>query len=211
MRGDEERTGQQALNNSAEVAASRPDRRAFLSSAAALGSSALASTSALAVQDTAKPSASETVAVSPTVKSIIGHYGQWGAGLSGGGLQTVFLGGMDDRSRCAICVGFMSTWKDFLMSKSFTHTWMAYAPLLPKYLDFPEILGLRAPLPTLVQSCTEDDLYTLPEMRRADDQLREVFAKCNAAERYIADAFILEGTSSMWPCSATRLVGSING
>ena len=59
------------------------------------------------------------------------------AGLSGGGLRTVFLGGMDDRITCAICVGFMSTWRDFLMLKSFTHTWMTFAPLLPKYLDFP--------------------------------------------------------------------------
>ncbi len=106
------------------------------------------------------------------------------AGLSGGGLRTVFLGGMDDRIRCAICVGFMSTWKDFLMNKSFTHTWMTYAPLLPRYLDFPEILGLRAPLATMVQSCYGDDLYTVPEMKRADEMLQAVYSKAAAPERY---------------------------
>lgn len=106
------------------------------------------------------------------------------AGLSGGGLRTVFLGGMDERIRCAVCVGFMSTWRDFLMNKAYTHTWMTYAPLLPKFLDFPEILGLRAPLPTMNQSCTEDGLYTLPEMQRADAMLQQVFAAANASENY---------------------------
>ena len=106
------------------------------------------------------------------------------AGLSGGGLRTVFLGGMDERIQCAVCVGFMSTWRDFLMNKAYTHTWMTYAPLLPKFLDFPEILGLRAPLPTMNQSCTEDGLYTLPEMKRADAMLKQVFAEANAPQNY---------------------------
>ena len=106
------------------------------------------------------------------------------SGLSGGGLRTVFLGGLDERIQCAVCVGFMTTWRDFLMNKAYTHTWMAYVPLLPKFLDFPEILGLRAPLSTMIQSCTEDDLYTLPEMQRADAMLQEVFAKASALQNY---------------------------
>lgn len=106
------------------------------------------------------------------------------AGLSGGGLRTVYLGGLDSRIKCAVCVGFMSTWKDFLMNKSYTHTWMTYAPLLPNELEFPEILGLRVPRPTLIQSCTEDELYRLPEMRSADRILSAIFEKAGAAECY---------------------------
>lgn len=106
------------------------------------------------------------------------------AGLSGGGLRTVYLGGLDHRVKCAVCVGFMSTWSDFLLNKSYTHTWMTYTPLLPKYLDFPEILGLRVPLPTMTLSNNEDDLYTLPEMKRADKILKEVFEKAGAKECY---------------------------
>ncbi len=105
-------------------------------------------------------------------------------GLSGGGLRTVYLGGLDHRVKCAIAVGFMSTWKDFLLHKSFTHTWMTYAPLLPKYLDFPEILGLRVPLPTMVLNNKKDELFTLPEMRRADEILQNVFDLSGYAERY---------------------------
>lgn len=105
-------------------------------------------------------------------------------GLSGGGMRTVFMGGMDPRIKCAVCVGFMTTWKEFVVDKSFTHTWMVYVPLLPNELDFPEILGLRAPLPTLVLNDEQDGLYTLEEMKRADGILREVYAKAKAEDKY---------------------------
>ena len=105
-------------------------------------------------------------------------------GLSGGGIRTDFMGGLDPRIKCAVAVGFMTTWKDFVLNKSFTHTWMAFVPLLPNELDFPEILGLRAPLPTLVLNDEDDGLYTLPEMKRADKILNEVYAKANAGDRY---------------------------
>lgn len=106
------------------------------------------------------------------------------AGLSGGGLRTVYLGGMDSRIRCAVCVGFMSTWSDFLLNTSFTHTWMTYTPLLPNYLEFPEVLGLRVPMPTMTLNCKEDPLYTLPKMKEADKILREVFALAGADEQF---------------------------
>jgi dienelactone hydrolase len=105
-------------------------------------------------------------------------------GLSGGGMRTVFMAGLEPRIKCAVCVGFMTTWKDFLLNKSFTHTWMTYVPIVPNELDFPEILGLRVPLPTLVLNDTEDELYTVPEMNAADKILKEVYTKANAADHY---------------------------
>ncbi|HOB85734.1 MAG TPA: acetylxylan esterase [Bacteroidales bacterium] len=106
------------------------------------------------------------------------------AGLSGGGMRTVFAGGFDSRIKCAVCVGFMTTWKDFLLNKSFTHTWMTYVPILPNELDFPEILGLRVPLPTLVLNDMDDSLYTPDGMKSADNILREVFEKAEAGSKY---------------------------
>lgn len=106
------------------------------------------------------------------------------AGLSGGGLRTVMLAGLDPRIQCAVCVGMMTTWRDYLLDKSYTHTWMCYVPLLPAELDYPEILGLRAPLPTLVLNDIDDRLFTMPEMERADAILREVYAKAGAPDHY---------------------------
>lgn len=105
-------------------------------------------------------------------------------GLSGGGLRTVFMGGLDARIKCAVPVGFMTTWNDFALNKSFTHTWMTYVPLLPNELDFPEILGLRTPLPTLVLNDTNDNLFTLSEMEKASDILKEIYKKAGAEDKY---------------------------
>jgi dienelactone hydrolase len=106
------------------------------------------------------------------------------AGLSGGGLRTVYLSGLDERIRCACCAGMMTTWRDYLLNKCYTHTWMIYIPGLPHDLDYPEILGLLAPRPTLVLNNTDDDLFTQDEMRRADRILGEVFTKAGARDRY---------------------------
>ena len=105
-------------------------------------------------------------------------------GLSGGGMRTVFMAGLDPRIKCAVSVGFMTTWKDFVLNKSYNHTWMVYVPLLPNELDFPEILSLRAPLPSLILNDEDDDLYTPAEMKRADKILAEVYQKAGAPDRY---------------------------
>lgn len=105
-------------------------------------------------------------------------------GLSGGGMRTSFLAGADERIACAVCVGMMTTWRDYLLNKSHTHTWMIYAPLLPHELDYPEILGLRAPKPTMVLNDMDDPLFTMPEMERADAILRQVYTKAGAEDRY---------------------------
>lgn len=105
-------------------------------------------------------------------------------GLSGGGIRTDYMAGLDPRIKCSVTVGFMSTWKDFLLNKSYTHTWMTYVPLLPKELDFPEILGLRVPGATLVLNDEDDNLYTLNGMKEADKVLKAVFEKAGAQDRY---------------------------
>ena len=75
----------------------------------------------------------------------------------------------------------MTTWRDYLLNKCYTHTWMIYIPGLPLDLDYPEILGLHAPRPTLVLNNNDDDLFTIGEMQRADRILGEVFTKAGAA------------------------------
>ena len=92
--------------------------------------------------------------------------------------------GLDDRIRCCCTAGMMTTWRDYLLNKCHTHTWMIYIPGLPLDLDYPEILGLHAPRPTLVLNDNDDDLFTIGEMKRADRILGEVFTKAGAGDRY---------------------------
>jgi len=111
------------------------------------------------------------------------------AGLSGGGLRTVMLAGADERIRCACCAGMMTTWRDYLLNKSNTHTWMVYVPGLPRDLDYPEILGLATPNPVLVLNNRGDQLFTMSEMERADQILKEVYGKAGVPDRYKAVFF----------------------
>jgi dienelactone hydrolase len=110
-------------------------------------------------------------------------------GLSGGGLRTVMLTGADERIRCSCCVGMMTTWRDYLINKCYTHTWMCYVPGLSRDLDYPEVLGLGAPNPVLVLNNRQDALFTLPEMERADRILQEVYRKAGAPDRYRASFY----------------------
>ena len=110
-------------------------------------------------------------------------------GLSGGGLRTVMLTGADERIRCSCCVGMMTTWRDYLLNKCYTHTWMCYVPGLPRDLDYPEVLGLGAPNPVLVLNNRQDELFTMPEMERADRILTAVYKKAGAPERYRASFY----------------------
>jgi len=61
---------------------------------------------------------------------------------------------------------------------------MIYIPLLPMELDYPEILGLRVPLPTMALNNLSDPLFTLSEMERANEILQQVYAKAGSDERY---------------------------
>lgn len=106
------------------------------------------------------------------------------AGLSGGGVRTHYMAAMDTRIKCAVPVGFTTTWKDMVMYKSFTHTWMAFIPYVSRDLDFPEIIGTRVPMPVLILNNTDDPLFTLSEMKEADIILGDVYRKANAADHY---------------------------
>ncbi len=105
-------------------------------------------------------------------------------GLSGGGCRSVYLAGLDPRVQVGICVGMMSTWRDFALHKSASHTWMVWTPGLARYLDYPELMALRVPKPMLVLNSDEDALFSLAEMHRADEMVREIYTKAGAPEHY---------------------------
>ena len=105
-------------------------------------------------------------------------------GLSGGGLRTIFLAGLDPRIRCGVCVGFMSTFEELLHSNVKCHTWMLYLPRLLSYLDMPDLIALRVPAPLMVQMDTEDDLYTLQGQQDADAKIAAIYEKAGYPDHY---------------------------
>ncbi|MFZ4618490.1 MAG: hypothetical protein ACOYM2_20180 [Rectinemataceae bacterium] len=105
-------------------------------------------------------------------------------GLSGGGMRTNVLAGSDSRIRCSVTTGFMSTWADFARRSAFTHTWMLYVPGLSALMDYPDILAMRTPLPTLVQATKEDRLFDRAEVEDASATLDAIWLKAGAQDQF---------------------------
>jgi len=105
-------------------------------------------------------------------------------GLSGGGLRTNYLAGSDSRIRCSVTAGFMTTWADFALNTAYTHTWMIYIPGLPRLMDYPDILSLRAPLPALVLANRQDPLFSVDEVLKSESMLKAAWKKAGAQENF---------------------------
>lgn len=106
-------------------------------------------------------------------------------GLSGGGLRSLMLSGIDSRIQAAVCTGMMTTWRDYLLNYAFTHTWMIYLPHLPNEMDYSEIFSLQMPTShRLVLNNRDDQIFDISEQKRADEMLSRVFDKAGLADHY---------------------------
>jgi len=105
-------------------------------------------------------------------------------GLSGGGLRTIFLAGLDPRIRAAFCAGFMSTVREMVADVVQWHTWMFHVPHLLPLMDLPDIASLHGPDPFLVLADRDDELWTLAGQEEADRKLARIYARMGAPEAY---------------------------
>jgi dienelactone hydrolase len=79
------------------------------------------------------------------------------AGLSGGGLQTLWLSALDERVQCAVVSGYFYGYKDSLL-KLCGNCSCNYVPHLWELADMGDIAALIAPRPLLVETGTRDSL-----------------------------------------------------
>lgn len=110
-------------------------------------------------------------------------------GLSGGGLRSVFLTGLDSRIRCGFCVGFMTNLRGILRNHIRCppgHGLLSYAPQLIRFLDLPDIISLHAPSPLMIQFDEEDELFTLEGQRVADEKIAAVYSAQGDPSNYVS-------------------------
>jgi len=105
-------------------------------------------------------------------------------GVSFGGYRSLFLAGMDDRIRAACVVGFMSTVQPMIRRHIDTHSWVHFVPAIHRYLDWPDIVALRAPKPLSVLQCRRDGLFPLAGMQESVEKLSATYAKVGAAQNF---------------------------
>ncbi len=108
-------------------------------------------------------------------------------GLSGGGTVTLFTAALDQRITCAVVSGYMNTFRASIMS--IEHCFCNYIPGILQYAEIPDIAGLIAPRPLLVESGMHDPIYPSKATQQALDELRPVYRCLGAEDRLDADFF----------------------
>jgi dienelactone hydrolase len=79
------------------------------------------------------------------------------AGLSGGGLQTLWLAALDERVRCAVVSGYFYGVRDSLLELC-DNCSCNYVPHLWETADMGDIGALIAPRPLLIETGSQDGL-----------------------------------------------------
>ena len=78
------------------------------------------------------------------------------AGLSGGGMQTLWLSALDERIKCAVISGYFYGYKEALMLINGCDC--NYVPGLWKFADMGDIAAMIAPRPLLIEAGSNDPL-----------------------------------------------------
>ncbi len=105
-------------------------------------------------------------------------------GISMGGDRTDYLAALDDRIRCAVSVGWMSTLRPMIQSHVETHSFIHFLPGLAHFLDLPDVIGCMAPKPLMVQQCSRDRLYPIEGMKESLKKIGAIYEKAGAASKF---------------------------
>ena len=95
------------------------------------------------------------------------------AGLSGGGLQTLWAAALDTRIRCAVISGYLYGYKESLLD-AHTNCSCNYVPHLYEYVDMRDIAALIAPRPLLVETGNQDALNGASGLANVYPQMRAI-------------------------------------
>jgi dienelactone hydrolase len=116
-------------------------------------------------------------------ESMIGNIGC--VGLSGGGVVTLYAAALEDRIGVAVVSGALCTFRASIMAMD--HCADNYVPGILRYAEAPDIAGLIAPRPLLIEHGIEDPLFPIPATRQAYQDLARVYTLLNCADHLEAD------------------------
>jgi hypothetical protein len=113
------------------------------------------------------------------------------AGLSGGGLQTLWFAALDERVRCAVVSGYFYGFKDTLL-RMCNNCSCNYVPHLWELVDVGDIAALIAPRSLLIETGTLDPLNGERGLVNVTEQLeitQGAYRLLGALERVTHDVF----------------------
>ena len=108
-------------------------------------------------------------------------------GISGGGLVCSFASAVDERINVSVVSGFVNTFKDSIMS--IHHCIDNFVPGIIKYAEMPDIVGLIAPRPLLIESGTRDPIFPIDATEEAYRRLERIYQLLGAGDKLDKDLF----------------------
>ena len=109
-------------------------------------------------------------------------------GLSGGGSMTLWTALCDERFKAAEIICYSALWAYFGM-RDINYCGMQVAPGLFKLVDLPDLQGLLAPRPLLVDIGVYDTCFSVDEALACHEQVKRIYTAAGHADRLELDLF----------------------
>lgn len=107
-------------------------------------------------------------------------------GLSGGGTMALWMGLCDDRFRAVEIICYSDLWACFGI-RDINYCGMQVAPGLYKLVDLPDLQGLLAPRPLLIDIGVNDTCFKVDSALACYRQVERIYAAAGAADRLELD------------------------
>jgi dienelactone hydrolase len=108
-------------------------------------------------------------------------------GISGGGLVAAFTAALDERIQAAVISGYVNLFKESILS--IHHCVDNYVPGLSRIAEMPDLVGLIAPRPLLVEAGLYDNIFPIDATRKAFEQLRSIYRLLGEEPKLASDFF----------------------
>jgi len=107
-------------------------------------------------------------------------------GLSGGGTMTLWMALCDERLKAAEIICYSDLWAHFGI-RDINYCGMQVAPGLYKLVDLPDLQGLLAPRPLLIDIGAYDDCFKVDTAKACFDKLQKIYKAAGASARLHLD------------------------
>lgn len=108
-------------------------------------------------------------------------------GISGGGMHTFFSTCTDTRIKAAVVSGYFSTFKDSILAMH--HCTCNFVPGLWQFGEMPDLAGLIAPRPILIEAGTRDPIFPIDAVKKSVEKARDIYGIFGASAEVETDIF----------------------
>lgn len=108
-------------------------------------------------------------------------------GISGGGLVAAFTAALDERIQATVISGYANTFQESILTRA--HCLDNYIPGIGLEMDMPDIIGLIAPRPLLIEAGDKDEVFPLEGAKQALKQLELIYSSAGARDHLAVDFF----------------------